>query len=338
MANYRILQETGEFLLQETTDKILLDGYIYTEVTKSLQYVCENTVAYKVDLNLGYTVKITQSPVEKSLSYAIRQTIGAIEKSLGYTVTITQTAKIKSLVYTVKSIPSAIEKSLKYTVFVTASPINKSLKYCVLTTPNRLFIYRLQQEDEDYILQENGGKITLDGIGDGEKRLEYTVTITQTPKTKSLEYTVSATIPASEKQLKYTVVTAIGILKSLVYKIKAPESVRKYLKYTVFAPVVKSRSLRYLVTITQPAKTKSLAYTFKFPHLVGNGKRLDYRILTNNENIELYHTQNQTYGGQYTVQSTVYASKYSVKSTGYVYYYRVEEHHGIAKSLTYVIS
>ena len=66
MANYRILQETGEFLLQETTDKILLDGYTYTEVTKSLQYVVQSTITVSVEKSLTYSVKIPQTAVEKS--------------------------------------------------------------------------------------------------------------------------------------------------------------------------------------------------------------------------------------------------------------------------------
>jgi len=277
MANYRLLQETGEFLLQETTDKILLDGYTYTEVTKSLQYVVQSTITVKVDKDLTYTVKITQSPVEKTLIYTVSQAPTAIGKSLKYTVVSPVAAIEKGLVYMIVSPVTAITKDLKYTVIVSKPTITKSLKYCIVSTPNKLFTYRLQQEDDFYILQEDGFKITLDGIGNGEKYLRYRIVLTKS-QTKSLTYSVLIS-PAITKTLTYSVVF----------------------------------------------QTKSI------------GLRLSYHIIKNNEDVELYHRHNTIFTNQYASKGTIYANQYPAKGTTYTYKYKVEETHGIVKSLTYTI-
>lgn len=276
MANYRILQETGEFLLQETTDKILLDGYTYTEVTKSLQYVVQSTITVSVEKSLTYSVKIPQTAVEKSLTYVVTSPV-AIQKSLKYTV-VAPVSVDKSLTYTIVAPVAAIEKSLKYTVFVTLPVITKSLKYCIVSTPNKLFTYQLQQEDDYYLLQEDGFKITLDGIGNGEKYLRYRVVLTKST-TKSLTYQVSS---------------SLAITKSLTYSV-------------LFQ--IKSIKLR-----------------------------LDYRVIKNNEDIELYHKRNNVYASQYAAKGTTYTNQYPAKGTSYVYLYHPEETHGIVKSLTYVIT
>ena len=88
-------------------------------ITKSLQYEVTPSPATQVQItkSLQYCVRAAKSSLTKSLQYAVKNTPAAITKSLGYNVKITPSPITKSLQYVVKA-PIQITKSLQYVVYV----------------------------------------------------------------------------------------------------------------------------------------------------------------------------------------------------------------------------
>jgi hypothetical protein len=288
--SYYLTQETSDKLLQQTGDKIIIDGREFFEPTKSLKYTVFVTPTAPTK-SLKYTVITTPTKQDKALTYSILRTITAIEKSLEYTVITTPAAleksleyqitasnlKVKDLIYSVittptektKSlkytviapIPTAPTKSLKYTVEITKASVDKSLKYTVITTPTA------PTKSLDYEVSSPVG-IT--------KSLKYTIITTRPLITDYLlqengDFLLQETgyrivldkIPSADTPLTYTVIIVPGaITKLLTYMVVAPVPVTKSLKYTTtIVPGGITKSLKYTVIITPASVDKSLKYT-----------------------------------------------------------------------------
>ena len=242
-------------------------------------------------LPLTYSI-ILITELTKSLAYYIN-VVTPITKTLQYRTSIFATEITKSLQYTVPTYPSSIDIYSQYCILNAANIVNKSLTYDVVR-PQAI-----------------------------NKTLTYEV-VAPVAITKSLKYTINTALEIT-KSLQYSIKTIIaGITKSLKYTIVDQVAKTKSLKYTIKTTFSQSKSLRYAV-VTQQTINKSLKYNLKSTHLA-RGLRLDYRIITNFENVELYHKQNQTY-----------TSGYATVGNTYTYLYRTEERHGIAKTLKYVI-
>jgi len=179
-----LLQESGDYLLQETGYKIILNVNPSIDVpltyriltlpagiSKSLHYAIVSPVS--VPKTLKYVVWSTPTGITKSLKYGILTTPAATTKTLKYVTTITIPALTKALKYTVKA-PLGITKSLKYTVLTTKTAITKVLRYLI----------------RNEIVVTKTLKYTVVVPLVVTKSLKYTVWTTKTPKTLRMDYRI----------------------------------------------------------------------------------------------------------------------------------------------------
>lgn len=161
--NYRLLQETGDYLLLEDNSHILLDNYLYFTIQKSLQYLLTTQFTYPIkQLNVIYAV-LTSNQITKDLNYRLKLQ-NTISKNIQYKV-LTQNSISLPVHYAVdyafkrlKQLPMVYKigiggYSYYYDYKSTDWDYTKNQKY------NKFLLL----ETGDYALLQNSGKIVLEG-------------------------------------------------------------------------------------------------------------------------------------------------------------------------------
>jgi hypothetical protein len=164
MGAFYLLQETGNFLLQENNDKIIIDGATSEKADKSLRYCIFNQLS--TDKDLKYTL-FNQPSISKSLRYCIITTpkyyeTGYLLQESGSYILQENNDKLiidfadnntKTLTYKLYQ-SKLLTTSLKYCIIETKDKIDESLTYRVRTKT-------LVSESLKYCLDLNETTLTL---------------------------------------------------------------------------------------------------------------------------------------------------------------------------------